>query len=270
MVLIGIGNAGANLINEFGKHHKKITITSDDFPEHCKKTEDYEEHCPDFSKKLKFTEDECWVALCGAGKVAGCTLRVLEKIKDKKVNIIYICPDKTMSNPIQAMRHKVCFNVLQQYARSGLLNRMFLFSNKEVLNVIGNQTITSMYTNINKQIANAVETFNWFSDQQPVMGSLHEAKNISRICTLSVGDFKKNEEKMLFFLDNVTETSYIYIISKQQLEKNKDLLNQIKSKVIKDEENNITSSFTIYSSDHNQSFFYSLKLTHFIQEIEKK
>jgi hypothetical protein len=48
------------------------------------------------------------------------------------------------------------------------------------------------------------------------------------------------------------------------------LLNQIKSKVINDEENNITSSFTIYSSDHDQSFFYSLKLTHFIQEIEKK
>ena len=147
---------------------------------------------------------------------------------------------------------------------------MYLFSNKEVLNIIGNQTITTMYKNINKQISNAVETFNWFSDQEPVMGSSHEAKNISRICTLSVGDFKKNEEKMLFLLDNVTETSYIYIISKQQLEKNKDLLNQIKSKVIKDEENNITSSFTIYSSDHNQSFFYSLKLTHFIQEIEKK
>ena len=102
------------------------------------------------------------------------------------------------------------------------------------------------------------------------MGSAHESNEISRICALSVGEFKKNEEKMLFPLDNVTETSYIYIISKQQLEKNKDLLNQIKSKVIKDEENNITSSFTIYSSDHDQSFFYSLKLTHFIQEIEKK
>ena len=101
MVLIGIGNAGASLINEFSKHHKKITITAADFPKHCKKTEDYEEHCPDFSKKLKFIEDECWVALCGAGKVSGCTLRVLEKIKDKKINIIYIYPDKAMSNTME-------------------------------------------------------------------------------------------------------------------------------------------------------------------------
>ena len=270
MVLIGIGNAGANLINEFGKHHKKITITAKDFPKHCKKTEDYEKHCPTFKKRLSFDEEECWVALCGAGKIAGCTLAVLEKIKDKKINIIYICPDKTMCNPIQLRRHKVCYNVLQEYTRSNLLNKMFLFSNNEILNIIGNQTITSMYTNINKQIANAVETYNWFLEQQPVMGAAHEAKEISRICTLSVGDFKKNDEKMLFLLDNVTETSYIYIISKQQLEKNKDLLNQIKNKVRKDEENNITSSFTIYSSEHSQSFFYSLKLTHFIQEIEKK
>ena len=71
---------------------------------------------------------------------------------------------------------------------------------------------------------------------------------------------------MLFLLDNVTETWYIYSINKTQLEKNKDILNIIKNRIIEDENNNIKSSFAIYPSEHKQSFFYSLKLTHHIQE----
>jgi len=270
MVLIGIGNAGSNLLDCFGEHHKKVTIMPDDFPKQCKITEDYEEHCPDFSKRLKFKEDECWVALCGAGKVAGCTLRVLETIKNKKINIVYICPDPAMITPIQAKRHKVVFNVLQEFTRSGLLNKVYLFSNKQIINIIGEQSIIDMYININKQIANAIETVEWFKTQQPVLGSPHTPKEISRICTLSVGDFQKNKEKLLFPLDNITETGYIYSISKTQLEKNKDLLKLIKERIINDEENKISSSFAIYPSSHKKSFFYSLKLSHAIQTLETK
>jgi len=266
MVLIGIGSAGSSLIEEFSEHHKKISITSKDFSKHCKKTEDYEEHCPDFSSRLDFEDDECWVALCGAGMVAGCVLKALETIKHKTINLIYIYPDTTLCNTIQIKRNKVLYNVLQQYTRSGLFNRMYLFSNKEILNIIGNQTITTLYKMINKQIAYAVETLEWLKKQNSVMGSAHESKNISRICTLSVGDFEKNEEKLLFLLDNITEASYLYSVSKKHLESNKDMLNTIKKRILNDEERNITSSFSIYPSEHAQSFFYSLKLTHYIQE----
>ena len=123
---------------------------------------------------------------------------------------------------------------------------------------------------INKQVANTIESLEWFKTQEPTIGSIHTEKEISRICTVSVGNFKKNEEKVLFSLDNITETCYIYSISKQQLEKNKDLLKLIKSRVIDEENNQITSSFAIYPSEHKQSFFYSLKLTHVIQTLEEK
>jgi len=266
MVLIGIGGAGTNLVNSFAKHHKKITITKDDFPSSCQKTEDYETHCPDFSDRLSFDEDECWVALCGAGKVSGCALRVMETIKHKKINIIYIYPDVTLCNTKQVLRNKVCYNVLQEFTRSGLLNRMYLFSNKEVVAMIGDQPLNRLYKGINKQIANAIETVQWLNNQEPVMGSNHESKEISRICTLSVGNFKKNEENLFFLLDNITEACYLYSVSKNQLDKNKDLLRLIKERIQKDENEKIISSFVIYPSEHSQSFFYSLKLTHYIQE----
>ena len=88
---------------------------------------------------------------------------------------------------------------------------------------------------INKQMAISIETIEWLKAQNPIIGSVHESKNISRICALSVGDFKKNEEKSLFFLDNITEACYLYSVSKNQLEKNKNMLDIIKEKIIKDE-----------------------------------
>ena len=102
------------------------------------------------------------------------------------------------------------------------------------------------------------------------MGSLHEQKEISRIYTVSMGNIKNNEENLLFLLDNPTETWYIYSISKQEMENNKDLIPLIRSRVLNDEEKNINSSFVIYTSEHKQSYFYSVKLTHYIQPIEAK
>tara|TARA_Y100000593_G_scaffold78513_1_gene145853 strand:+ start:1254 stop:2060 length:807 start_codon:yes stop_codon:yes gene_type:complete len=265
MVVIGLGSAGSGIANHFSDIHTKITITESDFPENCVKEEDFEEHCPSLSQFANCEFDECWLFLCGGSKCSSATLRLLETIKDKKINIGYVFPDLDWASPQVTRRHKVVFNVLQEYARSGLLNNITIFSNKDILNIIGDQSITKMYDMINKQIANTVETILWFQSQEPVLGSAHLPKEISRISTVSMGNLKKNEEKMMFLLDNITETGYIYSISKNQLENNKDLLKLIKSRVSDDENNKINSSFAVYPSEHKQSFFYALKYTHHIQ-----
>ena len=117
MVVIGIGQAGCNIVSCFSKGHKKILFDISKFPSTLKTVEDFESRCPSFKKELSFRQKECWVFVSGAGKVAGATLRILEKIKTKKINVVYICTDPDMSTPIQLKRNKVVFNVLQQYAR---------------------------------------------------------------------------------------------------------------------------------------------------------
>ena len=144
-----------------------------------------------------------------------------------------------------------------------------LFSNKDILNIIGDQSIVEMYSMINKQIANTIETILWFKSQEPVLGSSHEPKEISRISTVSTGKLKKNEENLMFFLDNCTETCYIYSINEDELETDTDLLSRIKQKISSDEQAGIKSSFCIYSSDDQQSYFYSIKYTHYIQLEDK-
>jgi hypothetical protein len=270
MVIIGLGTAGCGVANEFSTTHKKILITQDDFPKNCRAEEDFETKCPNFfrGKNSRFKNskfNECWFFLCGGSMCSSATLRILEQIKDTKINVGYIFPDLQWASPQVTRRHKVVFNVLQEYARSGLLNSMSIFSNKQILNIVGQQPITTMYSTINKQIANTVESILWFKKQPPVLGGNHVTNSISRINTVSIGNIEKNEENLMFLLDNPTETCYIYSISKKRLETDKKLLNIIKKKITSDEQNNIVSSFAIYSSDHKQSFYYSLKHTHHIQ-----
>ena len=266
MVVIGIGAAGCNVVSCFTKGHKKILFDIDKFPSTCTKAEDFEKKCPAFKKELSFREKECWVFVSGAGKVAGATLRILEKIKDKKINVVYISPDSLLATPIQTRRNKVVFNVLQEYARSGMLNAIYLVSNRRMFDIVGEGPISSVYKNINRSLANIVETITFFKSQKPVLGSVAEPKTVSRIRTFGIGFIEKNEEKLTFPLDNTTETSYIYSVSQDELDEQNDLLSTIKEKISEDGENNILSSFAIFSSIHEQSFFYSIKNTHFIQE----
>ena len=265
MVIIGLGTAGCGVADEFSNTHKKIMIRETDFPKSCVDEESYEANCPNFFRAKNSKFEECWFFVCGGSLCASASLRILESIKHKKINIGYIYPDLELASPQVTLRHKVIFNVLQEYARSGLIKSLSIFSNRQILNIVGDQPINNMYRAINTQIANTVETMLWFQKQTPVLGGNHKQKEISRINTLSIGNFNKNEEKLMFLLDNPTETSYIYSISKEKLESDKKLLNKIKERIKKDESNNITSSFVIYASEHKQSFFYSLKYTHHIQ-----
>jgi hypothetical protein len=265
MVIIGIGTAGCKVANSFSKGHKKILIGPDKFPKTCKSVEDYEEKCPSLKKELTFSQKECWVFVCGASKTSGATLRILEKIKNKTLNVVYLTPDHLLSTPTQVKQDKVAFNVLQQYARSGLLTSLFLVSNIELVGIAGEGPISDVYRNANATIANIIETIEYFKKQEPVLGTIAETKEVSRIKTFSVGIIGEDEEKLLFPLDNITESGYIYSINEDDLNQENDLLMSIKDKVSQDKENDLLSSFAIFSSQHETSFFYSIKSTHFIQ-----
>jgi len=206
------------------------------------------------------------VFVCGASKTSGATLRILEKIKSKKLNVVYMTPDNLLSTPTQIKQNKVAFNVLQQFARSGLLQSLYLISNTALVSIAGEGPISDVYRNSNSIIANIIETVEYFKKTEPVLGTIAETKEISTIKTFSVGTLNQDEEKLLFPLDNITESGYMYSINEDELNQENDLLMSIKDKVAEDKENNLLSSFAIFSSPHERSFYYAIKSTHFIQE----
>tara|TARA_Y100000114_G_scaffold40463_2_gene35982 strand:- start:3169 stop:3975 length:807 start_codon:yes stop_codon:yes gene_type:complete len=264
-VLIGLGNAGCAIVNKFSDNYKKFTIDAGSELPEFNSPEHYEQKLTNYKHLLDFDEDECYFFVCGAGKVSAASLRLLELIQDKKINLVYIYPEEVMLSTSQRKLNKVAFNVFQQYARSGLIHSMYLMCNETISDFLPSLSIDNFYDGLNDAIVNVFENVIFYLDQDPIMGSHHEPKQISRIRTVSYGDFKEKEKKLYFPLDNMTETCYINIVSDEDMKQNKDILNFFKEKVSKDRENNLLSSFVVFNSDYEKSFYYAIHFTHYLQ-----
>ena len=264
-VLIGLGKAGCEIVKGFSDSHKKITIDAGSELPEFSSPEDYDQKLTDYRHLLEFDEDECFFFVCGAGKVSAASLRLLELIHDKKINLVYIYPEEIMLSPTQRKLNRVAFNVFQEYTRSGLLNSMYLMCNESITDMLPYITIDNLYEHLNEAIINVFENIIFYLHQDPVMGAHHEPKDISRIRTIEYGDFKSDKKKLYYPLDNTTETCYINIVSDDEMKNNKELLSQLKQKIIEDNEKQILSSFVVFKSDYEHSFYYAIRFTHFLQ-----
>ena len=90
MITIGLGNAGINICRKLSNLGKYKTIELDEgkgLPK-CKTHEDYESSVPKLGNKLRLgKEQDIWFIVCGASKVSGATLAILEQIKDREIKV---------------------------------------------------------------------------------------------------------------------------------------------------------------------------------------
>jgi len=265
MVVIGLGKAGCSIAEMFKSYDNYKVLTYDggkNVPLN-ESSEGYENGFPNKKELAKIKGETIWFFVCGAGKVAGATLRLLEQVKENKINIVYIVPDVSILSDLAKKRNRVGAGVLQEYARSGLFEAIYLVSNNSLQEIVGEAPLASYYSKMNELIFNCVHSMNVFAHTDPVFGQLHEPKAISTIRTFSFFETNKKEKKLFFPLDNVTETCYINNIKKSEIENNSNLISEIKNRL----DDDIISSFTVYQSPYEHSYAYGIHYTHFIQEV---
>tara|TARA_Y100001937_G_scaffold128510_1_gene205567 strand:+ start:3267 stop:4082 length:816 start_codon:yes stop_codon:yes gene_type:complete len=268
MHVIGLGNCGENICKILSKAKGIKTTVLDGgkgLPV-CSSHEEYEENVPKLGNKLRLgKEQDVWLILTGASTVSGATLAILEQIKDREVKVIYIHPERYFLTDIRRKQHRVVYNVLQEYARSGMIHSLWLFDNKTMGDVVGEGSLSEYYKNVNESIANVLMNILWFNNTKPIMGTTHKPKEHSRICSVSVGSVENHREKSYFALDNVTETCYYYSISSDEIDNNSDLIPIIRTNIINEQQTKV-ATFGIWKNASAHSFFYSIKYTHFIQK----
>ena len=265
--MVGLGEAGKSIVELFKPHtknYKIIILDEDDGIEKKNCVEEYDENPIKFKQRGLKSHDEAILFVCGSGKIAGASLRVLEALKDYKTTVVYIVPDLEFASEKQRKRHKVHFGILQEYTRSGMVNEMIILDNKTLFSIAGAGTALKYYEKVNYFIYSTFQNLLYCMHVNPDFGRLHDKKEVSRISTIGMAKFRE-EEKLLFSLDNITETCYLINIDEEDLNNDEDIIPSCQQIIRDNMALERQSSFAIWKSSE-ENHLYSIHYTHFIQE----
>ena len=280
MRVIGLGKAGCRIAKAFSKFpqyetHGIDTDESATITIRPKKShEDYDNNFPSLKRKLKFSEEEVLVVVAGAGMISGGTLRLLEQLKNNSLSVAYIESDLSIMSENQKKQEKIVGNILQEYARSGVLERLILISNPALEKSIGDMSIIGYYDTLNQAIVNTIHMINVFKHTEPVIGNFIHPADISRICTFGVVDMedddeRKHKEKWFYPLTNVRDVVYYYGIGEEDLKNDGTLFRKINNFVKSRVSDNLNISYGVFKTTYEQKYCYCIKYSSVVQSYKE-
>ena len=154
---------------------RKFKLKSFDHPEK------YEDNIPDLKKFFSELKERVQFFVVGSSFSSNYTLGILEQIKDKKIDLYYIQPDTELMTGFPKVLDKIVFSVLQEYARSGLLQSFTVVSHLSLEKALGDIPIKKYYGALNDAIFSAVHYCNYFEHADPEIGSVAKPMDINRI-----------------------------------------------------------------------------------------
>ena len=271
--IIGLGSAGCNIAKEMGNYpqYEIIYLDSEERAENKFKLikkqntfEDYESNFPSIKKMLCTTENSYIVVVGGSGKISG-GIRLLEQIKDFNVSVLYIKPDVDLLSGLASKQERLVFHVLQQYVRSNLLDKMFVVSNSQCENILGDLTINNYFTKINKLIASTFHMYTVFQNIEPIIRTQAMPQEICKIATFGLVD-EEGKETLLYDLKFPREKHLYYSICKKNLESDASLIKNIKKQVRDRMTEKMKVSYSVYENNYEQDYTYSCTYASMVQE----
>jgi hypothetical protein len=274
--IVGIGNAASAIAEKFKsqKNYNVYLLNStvqrrSKYKYKLKKykdPEEYEANIPDVSTFFKDLNEHVQVFVVGASYSSNYILGILEQIRDKKLDVFYIKPDTELLTGIPKLLENTVYGVLQEYARSGLLNSVTLVSNLEIEKHIQNISIKNYYESLNNTIFSAIHYLNYFTHTEPQIGQVAQPDNINRIRTVGMLDPKNLQEKWLFELDMARDVCYYLCINEERLEKEIGLHKRIVDMLKEKPHNSFHKlSYAIYDT-HLHDFGFCVAHTNAIQQ----
>jgi len=273
MNIVGMGRAGCAIADCFSKfgQYETYKFDHDIHGENCfhvprqKSHEEYEKNCPDFKKSLQKVTGDVIFILCGAGSITGCALKLLEQFSGVSITVLYIEPDLSLLSETEALQERIVKNIFQEYARSGVFERIYLVSNAAVEKCIGDVPIISYYEAINQAIVNTIHMVNIFKNSEPILGTFSQPHEIARVSTVGVLNVEENEEKWFYDLQIPRDVVYYYGINEDDLRTDGTLFKTIKEYIRGKLEDNINVSYGVYQTNYEQKYCYCVKYSSVVQ-----
>ena len=272
--VIGLGKAGCAVADNFAQYSQYKTYKVDTgLPmsattfdlEEFQNIEDYEKKCPDASRFFEGVSGDILFVVGGGGKASLASLSLLEHLKHCNINVLYIRPEEDFLGAQGKRTNNLVFNVFQEYARSGVFERLYLVDNVLVEKSIPPTSLTNHYSSLNEAIVSSLHMINVFNHISSVTDTFSSLPAGARISTIGFVDPKKNVDKMFFSLDNVSDRVYYYACNKMKLETENNLFGEIKNSLKRKMETDVRVSYGIFETDYDEDYIYCVAHTSAIQ-----
>ena len=271
--IIGLGSAGCNIADAFAKYPQyeiyKIDVGlkgegSFDFPL-VSSHEDCETKCPPMEDFFKNVSGEILFIVGGSGTISGAALQVLHHLRRCRINILYIQPDSDLLSETRRLQERLVFGILQEYARSAVFEKIYLISNSQLEEILGEVPVTNYYSRLNELIVSTIHMLNIFQNIPPVVSTFSQVLESARIATFGVFDVESGKEKYFFPLDIVREKRYYYGISEEALKNDGALFKKIKERVKDSTQDKKRASYGVYQTQYDTNYGYVISYTSKIQ-----
>tara|TARA_R110000824_G_scaffold11622_13_gene50967 strand:+ start:2626 stop:3486 length:861 start_codon:yes stop_codon:yes gene_type:complete len=281
LTVIGLGNAGCAIADElivYPQYTIRKIDTADNKKdanfcrvEACASPEQYEGELPghvqDFLKNLE--SETLFITSCGM--ISGMALRILEEAnKTSKITVMYIVPEKLNLTEVQKLQNNLVFNVLQEYSRSALFERIILVDNKQIADIIGPVPVLKYWNSINNMIASTYHMINVFEHSRPVFTTFSKKVETARMTTIGLSAYDTNEEKIektFFSLDIPREKRYYYAVPQKMLEEDEMLMLKIQKQVKNAvEHDKMKVGYAIYSTAYDHPYVYCESYSTLVQK----
>ena len=266
--ILGIGTAGAKIAGRLKerKQYKVYTLSPEvekNTKYNCKvetfdNPEDYENH--DLTRVHKFLstiQDACVVFVCGASNSSAITLRSLEQLHKSgvKMEIVYFKPEIEVLSEVKRLNERTVRHVLQEYARSGLFEKITLVENTILEKIAGSTNVFDYFDQINEVFTETYHMINVFSNTKPITSTFTKPHESCRISTIGLGSLEKDD--LLFFpFKQEAEVVYYFGINEERLKTEENLFRTITNKVKSRITDGTKVSFGIYPTQYENDYIY--------------
>ncbi len=232
-----------------------------------KTPEEYETNCPDLFNFLSDVTDDILFITSGDCDAVSASLNVLKYVKDKKISVLYLIPDIDYLRNESLLINKVVFNVFQEYARSGLFEKLYLFDSKTLELFLGDIPIAEWYESHLKLIYKTYVGVNSLNTLETVIENYFPPNNLCRISSFGYYDLENNIENMFFDLKNINDKCYNFFINEDVLKSDNKLFKLIKDKIKEKVVDDVKISYRIYSTKNENNYCYVVAHSKFIQSL---
>lgn len=277
--ILGIGTAGCNIVGQLSKYptyecyyiSNEIKKTSKFKFSLVEKSgvEEYENM--DFSKVHKWLNkinNKCTIFLCGASDSSAITLRALERLYENgvKMEIVYFVPETEVLSETKILHERAARGILQNFARSGLFEKICLVSNLYLERLAGPTNVFEYFDQINHVFTSTYYMMDVFRNTRPITSTFKRVKESCRITTMGISSLE-SDDKLFFPIKQEVDVVYYYGINENKLKTEENLFrtitNRVKSKITE----NRKVSFGIYPTQYEDDYIYTEYFSPKIQNL---